>query len=126
MDAALTPEQTIEVLKRRAILDPSNNGHPFRLVVIEGACANIWARAPHEFTTVTGAADFDRALGDPGNTQHCGLCNDFFGTEAFVRHAPSCVRAYTARLEAQRDREPIWWAKKRFRSLFGSNHGRER
>lgn len=87
---------------------------PVRDVLIEGAPANLFNRAPQEFTSVHDAESADRALGDPGNTQHCPLCNHYFGTEAFVAHAPGCIRARAGVWERQRDEEPPYAAQKRF------------
>lgn len=112
--------------QQEAQLLPENAGHPYRVVAIQGAQAVMFQRAPQEFTTVQSAADADRALGDPGNTQHCGLCNEFFGTQAFIRHAPSCIRANAPKFEANRDRIPPYADQKRFRTVSGSNHGRAR
>lgn len=86
----------------------------------------MFQRAPTDFVSVQSAADADKALGDPGNTHHCGLCNDFFGTEAFKAHAPSCIKANAGRYEANAPREPRYAKSKRFRLIYGSNHGRPR
>lgn len=87
---------------------------PFRAVVIQGAQAALFARSPKEFTTVKSAEDADRALGDPGNTQHCPLCNNFMGTFEFMRHAQSCIDANAPAWERHRDREPGYRDQKRF------------
>ncbi len=80
--------------------------YPFRMVQIQGATAEAFKRAPQETMTVKGAEDMDRALGDPGNSQHCGLCNEFFGIRAFVQHAPGCIVKNGPAWERQRDIEP--------------------
>lgn len=67
-----------------------------------------------EITTVQDAEAADRALADEGNTHHCPLCNQFYGTIAFKAHAPSCIQANAPRWERQRDEEPPYAAKKRF------------
>jgi hypothetical protein len=94
--------------------------HPYRVARIEGAVARAFQRAPQEFTSVTDAAEADKALGDPENAHHCPLCNNFFGSEAFKRHAPTCIKAYAPGWERQRDREPPYSKVKQFRGrLFG-------
>lgn len=67
--------------------------------------ARAWARAPRAFrnthpddlVSVHDAAGMDKALGDPGNTQHCPLCNEYMGTELFIAHAPACIQARAPR-----------------------------
>ena len=80
--------------------------HPKRMVVIQGAAARAFQRAPKEFRTVSEAGDADAALGDDGNEHHCPLCNEFFGTQAFKRHAASCIKTRAPAWERQRDRAP--------------------
>lgn len=46
---------------------------------------------------VRDAIEIDKALSDPGNTQHCPLCDDFFGTEAFIAHAQQCIDIHAPR-----------------------------
>lgn len=91
--------------------------HPVRNAWIQGvpAVAVIRQRLPEgEFMTVQSAEEADRALGDPGNSHHCPLCNQFFGSVAFRAHAPGCIRANAPRWERQRDEEPPYAAQKRF------------
>jgi hypothetical protein len=93
-------------------------GHPVRTVVIEGAVARFFERAPKEFTTVQEAADIDKALGDPENAHHCPLCNNFFGTYAFMRHAKSCIDTYAPAWERQRDKAPPYELRRNTRKIF--------
>lgn len=92
----------------------NDSQHPVRMVRIEAAAARAFQRAPREFTSVQSAEDADRALGDDGNEHHCPLCNQFYGTQAFKRHAPSCIKANAPRWERQRDLEPPYANIKRF------------
>lgn len=100
--------------------------YPVRSVLIEGVMAKVWARAPKlddELMTVTDAESADKALGDPGNTQHCPLCNQYYGTVAFKAHAQSCINANASRWERSLEDEPsyIKTSGKSFRAkLFGS------
>jgi hypothetical protein len=89
---------------------------PVRDALIHGAPAALFSRAPNadDFMSVRDAEAADRALGDPGNTQHCPLCNEFLGTEAFRKHAPACILARAGVWERQRDEEPPYAAQKRF------------
>lgn len=80
--------------------------YPVRTVRIEGRVAKAFEQAPKEFRTVTEASEADAALGDPNNSHFCPLCNEFFGTRAFVRHAASCIKANGPAWERQRTVEP--------------------
>ena len=85
--------------------------HPFREARIDGMTAravllvqdpgNLGLRlhpdGPREFMDVRTAADVDKALGDPENQHHCPLCDNEFGTAAFVAHAPQCIAKYAPR-----------------------------
>ena len=85
--------------------------HPFHEERIDGMTArevllardpgNLGLRlhpdGPREFMDVRTAADVDKALGDPENQHHCPLCNNEFGTTAFVAHAPRCIAKYAPR-----------------------------
>lgn len=88
--------------------------HPVRSVRIEGVPARAMAeRAPSpprrigpiditpQFRVVKDAADMDRELGNPGDSHHCPLCEEFFGWEAFKAHAPRCI-------EARAPRRRVW------------------
>lgn len=75
---------------------------PNQSVTIHGMTARAIALvrkpdAPHEVMTVREATDVDKALGDPENQHHCPLCNNEFGTAAFVAHAPQCIAKYAPR-----------------------------
>jgi len=80
--------------------------YPVKMVVVEGAVARAFQRAPAEFTSVKSAEDADKALNDPQNAHHCPLCNQFFGTIAFKTHAPECIKVRAPAWERQRDDEP--------------------
>ena len=82
--------------------------HPYRMVVVQGVTARMFNRAsaPGEFTTVSNAAEADKALGEEGNEHFCPLCLEYFSTAAFKRHAPSCILARAGAWERQRDKDP--------------------
>lgn len=82
------------------------DNHPFKMVRIEGALAKAFQKAPAEFTSVNSAESADRALNDPGNSHHCPLCNQFFGTFAFKTHAQDCINTRAPGWERQVDKEP--------------------
>lgn len=106
---------------------------PVRSASIQGVPARalvkpIFVGAEHEYRSVKEAADVDRELANPADMNHCPLCNDYFGAEAFKAHAQSCINANVPRWERQRDREPIYagpsknGGAKRFRPrLFGAS-----
>ena len=76
--------------------------HKFRSVIIPGMTARAMAvvqkpNAPREMMSVRDAFDVDKALGDPENQHHCPLCNNEFGTAAFVAHASACIDKYAPR-----------------------------
>lgn len=78
-------------------------GVPARLIV------RPWLVGPREeYRSVQDAADLDRERGDPADVNHCPLCNDYFGPEAFARHAQSCINANAPRWERNRDTEPVY------------------
>lgn len=66
-------------------------------VVIEGSCAVAIGsdgrlKRPTEHVAVKTALDASAQKNDP-NAQHvCPLCNDWLPWEAFVAHAPECIR----------------------------------
>lgn len=88
----------------------TNQLFPVRSVLIHGEAARAWERArarqEDEAISVHDAESIDKALGDPGNTQCCPLCNELFGTAAFVRHAESCIELRAPKWRRQRDRVP--------------------
>lgn len=91
--------------------------HPRRDVYIVGATARAYIGnterrefaprrlgpfdATPQFRVVKDADDIDREIGNPGDSHHCPLCNEFFGWEAFKAHAPACI-------EIRAPRRKVW------------------
>ena len=71
--------------------------YPVRTVRVEGAVARAFQGAPPEYRTVREAADVDRERQAPADSNHCPLCNEYFGPEAFVAHAQDCINARAPR-----------------------------
>ena len=84
------PERGVVDLGRKDAIIPAPTARAF-LMAGSGALKHL------EPMSVQDAEAIDKALGDPENSHHCPLCNNFFGTEAFIRHAPGCIKARAPR-----------------------------